>query len=365
MIISFLPTLNSADVSIWLVKIGFVSGLLLPILWVNLIYPISSFPIKFFLKPKDILVEIVFGVRSLLSLHIGIIVGFLFSDFQFALKFALISLSQFGMTLFIFQKIGSVAILWRTGKKGNRMRSLAKETGAVVIPIGSVPIQVKTIASAIFNSILVLVFIQSFDEIYGIFTLIAIILIYNGITHLKPIDFIENHAFFDEYFIPSKQSDFQKPVQNEALYWIPKKWKTDIRFLLTMHYRRQSISRLIVLFAIIYFLTALIPSLFAFRIYFLILTLIFWIIESFILFHNSLGSNTYWSFGWTFSSMFPIHFFTLIRWAPILTLLIFIESSDKELIHFLFLFSQVILIQGILSSLAVSFQLKLKKQLYG
>lgn len=364
-LIGLSPNIFSIDPIRITVFLMFSLALGLPVIWVSVIYPIPDFLYKSWMNRNAILIEQAYQLRYLLLVSLGFCCGILIFSFELALVFSLVFGIHFYSTSLIFRTIGIESLPYRTGKKGNRFRSLAKETGAVVLPIGTIPTQLRTVVAALFNTGIVLVAGVSESHRFYILFLLFLISVVVYVKKNALVFFVQNHAFFEEYFVPSKQSEQPKLLEKEALYWVPALHKTNVRFLLSMHQRRSTFSRFILLFffVILIFVMTKFATVWL-HVSFLCLFVI-WIIESLLLLHSSFGTFSFWMLPQSFIKLLAVHFFAQIRWYPLLLVSIWLILPAQPFLSWLIIGTCVVLLQLVLSSVAVAITFKTKRKNYG
>jgi hypothetical protein len=345
----------------------FISGLLWSILWVHLQFPVPHLHYWSFHNKISFLQ---YTAKPLLPYLILSIALALYLLLRGTLLVAFIGIPPLLIVLnaLIFMGIGEQSLAWRTGKRGNTIRKLAKETGAVSSPLGSIPGLLRTLLSAISSVLVVLLLLHKSWTFWLGFYLMIIVgftLVFfmnsdkTGIKTIYRTKFISDNAFFDEYFLVQDSLEALKPVPIDSLFWIPKSMRSNIRFLLTQHLRINAISRFYFTLNILTWILLLIdvqwltPSI-------LITTLAFGLlIEMSLFFSKSMGAVGLHQRNSLFQ-LFMIHFFSMIRWLPLSSIsLYFITSLHWQVLLGCFVFiSMNSLIQ------AYIFQIKIRS-IYG
>jgi len=332
--------------------LSFSFAILLPLIWIHTTFPINFFYHKTLTQSKHILAEYFIANRYVFLIFLPFVSLFLNSLFL-AVSLLANLVFHFISTALWFNNTGSNSIPWRTGKKGNSVRSLALETGSVALPIGSIPSQVRTLGAVLTNAsfVYLTVFIpENYLLSILLFPLFLGIILFR-ITKIS--HFVGNHAFFDEYFKPDSISSVPKPIQFESLYWIPKSFRTDARFILTQHIRSQSISRIHLAFHILFWFFVIInPDWFNTYIGLFLLGLLL-TIESFSLLKQSI-SNYYSNFlVKSFSNIYLTHLYCMSRWIPAYFIAIAYSFSFSSIIFWVIGMLILLVLQSVLSLFSV------------
>jgi len=344
--------------------ISFSFAILLPLIWIHTSFPINFFYHKTIVQTKHIFTEYILANRYVFLFFTPFIFLF-YNSFILFISLIVSYIFHFISTALWFNNTGSNSIPWRTGKKGNSVRSLALETGSVALPIGSIPSQVRTLGSVLTNASFVYLSIFIHEDYLFFILLFTIILgiVLSRFTNAS--HFVGNHAFFDEYFKPDTISSVPKPIQFESLYWIPKSFRSDARFILTQHIRSQSISRIHLGSHIIFWFLVLInPSWFNHQIALFLLGLLL-AIESFSLFNQSIA--TYYSnfLVKSFSKKYLTHLFCMLRWTPAYLIAFTYSFSFSTWISWVIGTLIIVNFQSILSFISVLILKQFSSKVYG
>lgn len=334
--------------------LAYLIALSLPIVWIHIIFPIPFLHFWHFEKRNSFSGYLIqrWGFFFVLC---GVFLGLLFSPIL--IKPALFWGSSLSLLLsgLFFYAIGQESLDWRTGKKGNKIRAMAKETGSIMAPIGSFPSLIRTVLVTVLNVYLVtFLFKQSdfFAHLFGFIFSVSAIGIISYRVKLSGI--LSDNAFFDEYFLIKEGQQTQKSIPIESLFWIPQNLKTDVRFILTQHVRFNSIGRIQLFSHVLFMLFVLSkPTWFnaeigLFILGFLLFVEAFYLTDSRIKLPSRSFSNHIWS-------LFQFYFLILIRWILIFSFSIFITKIE-------FLPAFLVLMVFILITTLITSFLTFKKQ---
>ncbi|TNE70966.1 hypothetical protein EP331_10950 [bacterium] len=327
----------------------FVIGLSLPTMWVYLFFPVSNFHYWHLYTPSKIIFYLLFRVRFFLFFWVICVLICTWVSHLLP-AFLIVPPALFVLNSIAFWGVGHQSLLWRTGKRGNKIRAFAKETGQLSSPMGSIPTLVRTIISSFFSILIItqslsLNLIQVMNLLVILFSICGLGLFLLTKSSLKARfipTFVSDNAFYDEYFLVQDSIQSMKPVPAESLFWIPAFMRTRIRYLLTQHLRIRSTSRIYLGISIIVWILALIsPDWFDADIAlgFILLSLLF---EFHLFFDETMGS-----FGLhqknQFTETLITHFLIAIRWLPVTAISLFLLDSFNgqhiELLLFILLFT--------------------------
>lgn len=313
---------NSISIQLGL---AYLIALGLPIAWIHVTFPIPFLHFWHFEKRNSFLGYVSLRWGSFIILCVAFLI-LLFSPIS--IKPALFWGSSLSFLLcgLFFYSIGQESLDWRTGKKGNKIRALAKETGSIMAPLGSFPSLIRTVLVTVLNVYLITFLFKQSDfyaHLFGfLFSLGTIgILIFR----VKLSGILSDNAFFDEYFLIKESQETQKSIPIESLFWVPKSLKTDVRFILTQHVRFNSIGR-IQLFAHVLFVLFVLAKPTWFSAEFGLLGLAFLLFVEAIQLTDSRIKMPSRSLTNHVLNLFKFQFLILIRWVLVFSFSIFITN---------------------------------------
>ncbi len=308
----------------------FISGLAWSILWVHLLFPVP-FLHYWHLHQRSALIK--YLVKPLLPYLIIYAVLAVFFGVKGSLLSVFLGLSPLLLLLnaLVFLGIGNQSQAWRTGKRGNAVRKLAKETGSISAPLGSIPGLMRTLISAISSVLLTVVLLSKsvfFWLGFYLILLVGLLFIFNrndeksGVKTIFRSLFLSDNAFFDEYFLVQDTVDALKPVPRESLFWVPSHLKTSVRFILTQHFRIRSTSRILLSVHLLSWFLLLIEPQWLTQQLILSGLIISLVIEMHVFFSEPMGAVGLHQLNDKLQ-WFNLHFFSMVRWLPLNSLTLY------------------------------------------
>lgn len=300
----------------FMIAFSFVTGLSLPIAWLYLIFPDSILYYRKVDNTYKTIQTVFYSIKYIFSYLIlsGFIYGIL-DKFNFT--HLSIYLLQLVITYVFFIGIGERSQAYRTGKKGNSARNLAKETGSISVPIGAIPSLYATLLSVITNVVIALTFLTGFKSTYlYISSGLILISIFHLITFRGNLlkTFYADHGFFSEYFSVSGKKLIIPLREYHSLYWIPTNLRTDLRFLMTEMQRTSSTASIILLLAVILVILEVTQL---FRAEHILSLILFTILVEGIQFSSKFLHKRNSIFQFNIVTHLKYHFFFSIRWLPL------------------------------------------------
>lgn len=337
------------------------------------------------LTRKELLRYLIRTLTPVCSLFVTAVLLFAFLDIYsfsenltakllYFLSGAFFIIGMCGTSLYHYLVLGKSSQEWQEGRRGQRLMESMKNVGTIPsVPPGSFPSLMTTTSLTTFGMLSVVggAYLSQITGILFFELLPGVLFIIYSLVRFKLIMpqfdrfFYQTNAFFQELFLnPRAIREGREPLQYDALYWVPKRWKAAVWFSLLQLDRKQPLGRLLiaahlVLWALFY--SGVSPVIISTTISLIIvgkcLALYRLISKPFapLLFQYRLLAPADWIF---------VRFFVNLRWIPLLALSLWLVSlfspqiTGSDILYWVTVDVAVSLISAALFTIVHEFRIK-------